>query len=131
VAEDLPFVRRDFFAVDGDDDALAAEAFAPAVMSSGVARALELMLTLSAPAQSMACMSATSRLPPPTVSGMKHFAAVRSITSIMVPRPVGAGGDIEENISSAPWSLYRTANSTGSPTFPTRLPRHDRIARPA
>jgi hypothetical protein len=45
---------------------------APARMRSGWASAAELMLTLSAPARSMANMSSTVRMPPPTVSGMKH-----------------------------------------------------------
>ena len=45
---------------------------APARIRSGLARAEELMLILSAPARSIAYMSSTDRRPPPTVSGMKH-----------------------------------------------------------
>jgi hypothetical protein len=44
-----------------------------------VAKAAELMLTLSAPAWSMQCMSDKVRIPPPTVSGMKHCSATRSM----------------------------------------------------
>ncbi len=71
-------------------------------MSSGVARALELMEILSAPAWSMACMSSVVRMPPPTVSGMKHCAAVRSITSTMEARPCALAVMSKKTISSAP-----------------------------
>src|SRR5436190_2059065 len=45
---------------------------APARIRSGLASAEELMLILSAPARSIAYMSSTDFIPPPTVSGMKH-----------------------------------------------------------
>ena len=78
---------------------------APARMRSGVASAEELMLTLSAPARSIACMSSTTRMPPPTVSGMKHWSAVRWITSTIVARPWALAVMSKNTISSAPCSL--------------------------
>ena len=74
-------------------------------MSSGVASADELMLTLSAPASSIWCMSSTARMPPPTVSGMKHWSAVRSMTSMIVARPCALAVMSKKTISSAPCSL--------------------------
>jgi hypothetical protein len=71
-------------------------------MSSGVAMALELMLILSAPARSIACMSSAVRMPPPTVSGMKQTAAVRSITPTIVARPCALAVMSKKTISSAP-----------------------------
>ena len=41
-------------------------------------------------------MSSTVRMPPPTVSGMKHWSAVRSMTLDHARPPVRAGGDIKE-----------------------------------
>ena len=55
--------------------------------TSGRAIAAVLTLTLSAPARSIVSTSATVRMPPPTVSGMKICSAVRPTTSIMVARP--------------------------------------------
>ena len=75
---------------------------APAEMSSGVAMALELMLILSAPLLSITLMSSTVRIPPPTVSGMKQCAAVRSITSTMLARPWALAVMSKKTISSAP-----------------------------
>src|SRR5208282_1053969 len=48
-----------------------------------------LRLILSAPALSIIRISSTARKPPPTVSGMKHSFAVRSITSTIEARPCG------------------------------------------
>ena len=59
---------------------------APASMSSGSRMAAVLIETLSAPAESSSRMSLTERTPPPTVSGMKTWSAVRSTTSIIVRR---------------------------------------------
>ena len=59
---------------------------APSRTSSGRWMAEVLTLTLSAPARSITFMSSTVRIPPPTVSGMKHSEAVRSTTSTMVAR---------------------------------------------
>ncbi len=42
--------------------------------------------TLSAPARRRLRISAIVRMPPPTVSGMKHSAAVRRTASSSVPR---------------------------------------------
>ena len=55
------------------------------------------MLILSAPARSIVYMSSTDRMPPPTVSGMKHWSAARSITSTIVAAAVRGGGDVEEH----------------------------------
>ena len=70
---------------------------APARIRSGLASAEELMLILSAPARSIVYMSSTERMPPPTVSGMKHWSAARSITSHHGGAAVRAGGDVEEH----------------------------------
>ncbi len=60
------------------------------------------MLVLSAPALSMAYMSSTVRMPPPTVSGMKHWSAVRSMTPIMLFLPCALAVMSKNTISSAP-----------------------------
>ena len=78
---------------------------APSRMSSGRASALELMLILSAPARSIVYMSSTDLRPPPTVSGMKHWSAARSITSTIVARPCAVAVMSKNTISSAPCSL--------------------------
>ena len=78
---------------------------APARIRSGLASAEELMLILSAPARSMVYMSSTERMPPPTVSGMKHWSAARSMTSTMVARPCALAVMSKNTISSAPCSL--------------------------
>src|SRR6185369_4808354 len=75
---------------------------APARIRSGFARAEELMLILSAPARSIAYMSSTERRPPPTVSGMKHWSAARSMTSTIVARPWALAVMSKKTISSAP-----------------------------
>ena len=78
---------------------------APARIKSGVARADELMLTLSAPARSIVCMSSKVRIPPPTVKGMKHWSAVRSMTPTIEARPWALAVMSKKTISSAPCSL--------------------------
>src|SRR6185369_16066281 len=60
---------------------------APLRIRLGFANADELILILSAPALSMLYMSSTERRPPPTVSGIKHCSAARSITFSMVALP--------------------------------------------
>ena len=55
------------------------------------------MLILSAPARSIVNMSSTDLMPPPTVSGMKHWSAARSITSTIVAAAMRGGGDVEEH----------------------------------
>ncbi|MFN8217171.1 MAG: hypothetical protein U0R71_11310 [Solirubrobacterales bacterium] len=52
--------------------------------------------TLSAPASSTAWASATERMPPPIVNGMKTLSAVRRASSTIVSLFVG-GGDVEED----------------------------------
>ena len=42
-------------------------------------------------------MSSTVRMPPPTVSGMKHWSAVAFDDVDHRGAAVGAGGDVEEN----------------------------------
>ena len=54
---------------------------------SGRAMAAVFSETLSAPARSSRSMSPVLRTPPPTVSGMNTWSAVRCTTSIMVSRP--------------------------------------------
>ena len=58
-----------------------------------------------APARSIAFMSSTVRMPPPTVSGIKHLSAVRSTTSIIVARPSEEAVMSRKTSSSAPWLL--------------------------
>jgi hypothetical protein len=60
---------------------------AASASSSGLAIAAVLSETLSAPARSSRSASATLRIPPPTVSGMNTWSAVRRTTSSMVWRP--------------------------------------------
>ena len=73
-----------------------------AVISSGFRTADVLMPTLSAPAISTLRASTTDRNPPPTVSGMKTFRAVRATMSTMVLR-LSLDAVISRNtISSAP-----------------------------
>ena len=55
-------------------------------ISSGRASAAELTETLSAPASRTACASATVRIPPPIVNGMKTSDAVRRARSTIVSR---------------------------------------------
>lgn len=64
--------------------------------------ALELMLILSAPARSICPMSSTVRMPPPTVRGMKHWSAARSMTPIIEARPWALAVISKNTISSAP-----------------------------
>jgi hypothetical protein len=54
--------------------------------SSGRATAAEFTETLSAPASSTAWASATERIPPPIVKGMKTSFAVRRASSTTVSR---------------------------------------------
>ena len=58
--------------------------------------------TLSAPAFSIVRMSSTERSPPPTVSGMKTWSAVRSTTSTIVLRPSLEAVMSRKTSSSAP-----------------------------
>ena len=53
--------------------------------------------TLSAPARSAAPASATARMPPPTVKGMKIDSATRHTMSSVVRRRLVAGRDVEED----------------------------------
>ena len=53
--------------------------------------------TLSAPARSAAPASATERMPPPTVNGMKIDSATRADHLERGAALVGAGGDVEED----------------------------------
>ena len=82
---------------------------------SGSRTAAELIETLSAPAFSRARMSSRSRMPPPTVSGMKQTSAVRRTTSEMISRPSWLAVMSRKTSSSAPSASYRAATSTGSP----------------
>src|SRR5690606_17120751 len=83
--------------------------------SSGLATAALLMETLSAPALSRRWMSATLRTPPPTVSGMKIWLATDSMMGRMRSRSSLLAVMSRNVSSSAPWSLYLRAISTGSP----------------
>src|ERR1700674_4389009 len=88
---------------------------APSVISSGRCTAAVWIETLSAPARSKARISSTSRMPPPTVNGMKTSRAVRSTRSIKVARCCGAASMARKTSSSAPCSEYDRAMATGSP----------------
>src|SRR5690554_3594981 len=83
--------------------------------NSGLNTAAVLIETLSAPALSSFRMSSTVRTPPPTVSGMKTSAAIRSTVSYVVSRLSWLAVMSRKVISSAPCSLYLRAISTGSP----------------
>jgi hypothetical protein len=112
------------------------KARAPSEMISGRASAAEFRLILSAPARNSVRMSSVVRTPPPTVSGMKHRSAVRSITSRIDLRPSDDAVMSKKTSSSAPCSLYRSASSTGSPTlrspFSSARPNcRPRVTRPA
>jgi hypothetical protein len=78
---------------------------APRVISSGSRRAAELIETLSAPAPSMFRISCTVRMPPPTVSGMKTWSAVRRTTSTIVSRLSEVAVMSRNTSSSAPSRL--------------------------
>ena len=85
-------------------------------ITSGLATAAVLKLTLSAPASSSARTSSTVRTPPPTVSGMKHCSAVRLRQLEQRPAVLLARGDVEKA------ELVRPGRVVG----PRRL---DRVAR--
>ncbi len=70
--------------------------------SSGRRIAAVFTATLSAPARSNRSTSATSRTPPPTVSGMKTSSAVRETISIVVARPWWEAEMSRKVSSSAP-----------------------------
>ncbi len=106
-------------------------------MSCGRAIALELMLTLSAPASKTARASSADRMPPPTVNGTNKDSAVRFTVSSSVPRPSCVAVISNKTISSAPPRACRCASSAGSPAstistnwtpFTTRPPRTSRQA---
>src|SRR5437588_5036449 len=88
---------------------------AASAISAGRATAAVFSDTLSAPARSKLSTSATERTPPPTVSGMKTWSAVRRTTSYMVSRPPLEAVMSKKVSSSAPSASYRAASSTGSP----------------
>ena len=75
---------------------------APAVTSSGVRTAGELIDTLSAPASSSSRISSTVRMPPPTVNGMKTLSAMRRTTSRMMSRRSWLAVMSRKTSSSAP-----------------------------
>ena len=80
-------------------------AFAASSITCGVFTAAVLIPTLSAPASSISRMSATVRMPPPTVSGMKQLAAVRATTSTIVLRSSWLAVMSRNTSSSAPCAL--------------------------
>ncbi len=73
-----------------------------AEITSGVATAAVLKLTLSAPASSSVRTSSGVRTPPPMVSGMKHCSAVREARSSNVPRFSRLAAISRKQSSSAP-----------------------------
>jgi hypothetical protein len=75
---------------------------AASATSSGRCTAAVLIETLSAPAFSRRRMSATSRMPPPTVSGMNTCSATCSTTCTMVSRSSLLAVMSRKVISSAP-----------------------------
>ena len=78
---------------------------AASLTKSGLKIAAEFMATLSAPALSKLRISAISRTPPPTVSGMKTSPAILSTVSKVVSRPSWLAVISRNVISSAPCSL--------------------------
>ncbi|MCY1452572.1 hypothetical protein D9M71_695010 [compost metagenome] len=72
--------------------------------NSGVNTAAVLIDTLSAPALSRLRMSCTVRTPPPTVSGMNTWLAMRSTVCRVVSRPSTLAVMSRKVISSAPCS---------------------------
>ena len=70
--------------------------------SPGRATAAELTDTLSAPASSTACASATSRTPPPMVNGTNTSSAARRASSTTVPRLSDVAVMSRKTSSSAP-----------------------------
>ncbi len=88
---------------------------APSDNNSGFFTAAELTLILSAPASNKFRISFTSRIPPPTASGMKTVSATRLTNSSVVLRPSCVAEISRKTNSSAPCSSYRRACSTGSP----------------
>ena len=106
-------------------------------INSGLAMALELIDTLSAPASNTAEASSAERIPPPTVNGTNNPSAVRFTVSSSVPRPSCVAVMSSSTISSAPPRACRCASSAGSPAstistnctpFTTRPPRTSRQA---
>ena len=69
---------------------------------SGRPSAEELTATLSAPASSTAWASATERIPPPIVNGMKTLSAVRRASSMIVSRLSAEAVMSRKTSSSAP-----------------------------
>src|SRR3954468_14761231 len=84
-------------------------------ISSGRCTAAEFTDPLSAPASSTACASATERMPPPIVKGMKTSCAVRRARSTIVSRFSCEAVMSRKTSSSPPSASYRAASSTGSP----------------
>jgi hypothetical protein len=105
VRKHFPFVRRDFLAINRDDDALAAEFFRAGADEIGFVKAEELMLVLSAPARSIVYMS--SDRPDATTDGKRHEALIRRALdyATIVPRPCAVAVMSKKTISSAPCSL--------------------------
>jgi hypothetical protein len=75
MTENFPALSGHALGVDGNDDALAAEALGTAGDQFRRGECARVDADLSAPACNIACMSLVVRIPPPTVSGMKHCAA--------------------------------------------------------
>src|SRR6266498_5698553 len=88
---------------------------APSDSNAGFFTAAELILILSAPASRRFLISSTSRMPPPTVNGMKTVSATRLTNSSVVLRPSCVAEISRKTNSSAPCSSYKRACSTGSP----------------
>ena len=74
--------------------------------------------TLSAPASSTACASATLRIPPPIVNGMKTSSAVRRASSTIVSR-------------SSDVAVMSRKTSSSAPSRVVELGELDRVARVA
>src|ERR1051325_2283802 len=85
------------------------------LISSGLATAAELMLTLSAPASNILAASSSVRTPPPTVKGTNSSRAVRRTVSTRVLRLSEVAVMSSRTISSAPASACVRASSAGSP----------------
>ncbi len=105
VGENLHRPGATVFGIDGNDDALAAEAVGGFGDDVGVCHGSRVERHLVRPCQQQrphVLMVLMGRTPPPTVSGMKHCSAVRVTRSNIVPRFSCVAWMSRKHNSSAP-----------------------------
>ena len=100
--------------IDRDHYALGAEDPGEPADRSGRASAEELTETLSAPASRTAWASATDRMPPPIVNGMKTLSAVRRASATIVSRR-SCEAVMSRKTSSSALGVVALGELTGSP----------------